>query len=154
MAPENRFLSNLFRMKIKQLTVFLENKNGRLNEVAKVLGKEGINMNAFCIAENPEFGILRVLVSEPERAFEVLRTQSFAVKLVDVICINVPDTPGAMSVPLDILAVHGVNIEYMYAFSWGNTAKVVIRPENIDLCIEVLQQHKISLISADALYSL
>ena len=101
---------------IKQLSIFLENKNGRINDVAKVLAKEGINMQAFSMAETADFGILRLIVSDVEKAVNALRTSDFAVMLTDVVCIQCPNTPGSLSAVLDYLAAENIFIEYMYAF--------------------------------------
>ena len=87
-------------MKAKQLSVFLENKGGRLMEVTAELGKAGINLSAMSIADNSDFGILRCIVSEPERAYDVLKAAGFAVKLTDVIALNCPNTSGALAVVL------------------------------------------------------
>ena len=126
-------------MTIKQLTIFLENRTGRINEVAKILGAAGINMKAFSMAETADFGLLRLIVSEVDKAVQVLRDASFAVMLTDVVCINVPNIPGALSGILDSLASNDIFIEYMYAFSEGDAANIVIRPTNIDNCVGVLQ---------------
>ena len=126
-------------MTIKQLTIFLENRTGRINEVAKILGAAGINMKAFSMAETADFGLLRLIVSEVDKAVQVLRDASFAVMLTDVVCINVPNIPGALSGILDSLASNDIFIEYMYAFSEGDAANIVIRPTNIDNCLCVLQ---------------
>ena len=126
-------------MTIKQLTVFLENRTGRINEVAKILGAAGINMKAFSMAETADFGLLRLIVSDVEHAVRVLHDASFAVKLTDVVCINVPNHPGALSGILDSLASNDIFIEYMYAFSEGDSANIVIRPTSIDNCVDVLQ---------------
>ena len=125
-------------MTIKQLSVFLENKTGRINEVAKILGANGINMKAFSMAETADFGILRLMVSEVDKAVEVLRDASFAVMLTDVICMNVSNVAGALSVILETLAANDIFIEYMYAFSEGETANVVIRPNDIDRCVSIV----------------
>lgn len=125
-------------MTIKQLSVFLENKTGRINEVAKILGANGINMKAFSMAETADFGILRLMVSEVDKAVEVLRDASFAVMLTDVICMNVPNVAGALSGILETLAANDIFIEYMYAFSEGETANVVIRPNDIDRCVSIV----------------
>ena len=82
---------------IKQLSIFLENKNGRINDVAKVLAKEGINMQAFSMAETADFGILRLIVSDVEKAVNALRTSDFAVMLTDVVCIQCPQHSRARS---------------------------------------------------------
>ena len=126
-------------MTIKQLTIFLENRTGRINEVAKILGAAGINMKAFSMAETADFGLLRLIVSDVEKAVQVLRDASFAVMLTDVVCISVPNVAGAMSGILETLASNDIFIEYMYAFSEGESANVVIRPNNIDECVGILQ---------------
>ena len=125
-------------MTIKQLSVFLENKTGRINEVAKILGFKGINMKAFSMAETADFGILRLIVSEVDKAVEVLREANFAVMLTDVVCLSVPNVAGALSSILETLASNDIFIEYMYAFSEGDAANVVIRPNDITRCVLVL----------------
>ena len=91
-------------MTIKQLSVFLENKTGRINEVTKILGKNGINMHAFSMAETTDFGILRLIVSEVDKAVEILRNENFAVMLTDVVCISCPNVAGSLSAILEELA--------------------------------------------------
>ena len=125
-------------MTIKQLSVFLENKTGRINDVTRILGKHGINMHAFSMAETTDFGILRLIVTEVDKAVEVLREASFAVMLTDVVCISCDNVSGALSTILDNLTEAGIFIEYMYAFADGDKANVVIRPNDIDKCVEVL----------------
>lgn len=126
-------------MTIKQLSVFLENKTGRINEVTKILGRHGINMHAFSMAESTDFGILRLIVSDVEKAVEVLRAENFAVMLTDVIGITCHNKAGALSAILELLADNQIFIEYMYAFAEGDKANVIVRPNNIDNCIQVLQ---------------
>jgi hypothetical protein len=126
-------------MPIKQLSIFLENKTGRINEVTKILGKNGINMHAFSMAETTDFGILRLIVNEVEKAVEVLRNADFAVMLTDVVCISCPNVAGSLSVILEKLAENDIFIEYMYAFAEGDKANVVIRPNNITECCKVLE---------------
>ena len=108
--------------------------------VAKILGKHGFNMHAFSMAETPDFGILRLIVSDADRAVEVLREENFAVMLTDVVCISCSNEAGALSSILEHLAAKEIFIEYMYAFAEGDKANVVIRPNDIDKCVEVLQQ--------------
>jgi hypothetical protein len=141
-------------MLIKQLSVFLENKSGRLNEVSNILGKSGINMSAFTVADTSEFGILRLIVSDHEKAFKVLRENSFSVSLTDVVCLNCPNKPGALGKALQILSENDVSIEYLYAYSVGESAKVVLKPDNIDKCIKVLQEHQLELVKASDLYKI
>ena len=133
-------------MNIKQLSVFLENKTGRINEVTKILGTNGINMKAFSMAETADFGILRLIVSEVDKAVQVLRDASFAVMLTDVVCLNVPNVAGALSGILETLAANEIFIEYMYAFSEGDTANVVIRPNDLEKCLAVLSDCQCTLI--------
>ena len=121
-------------MTIKQLSVFLENKSGRINEVTKALGEQGINMHAFSMAETTDFGILRLIVSDVDRAVEVLRAKNFAVILTDVVCISCPNVAGALAGILERLARHDVFIEYMYAFAQGDKANIVIRPTDLNEC--------------------
>ena len=126
-------------MIIKQLSIFLENRTGRINEVAKILAENGINMQAFSMAETADFGLLRLIVPDVDKAVEVLRAASFAVMVTEVLCITCPNVPGSLSSVLEKLASNDVFIEYMYAFSDGDSANVVIRPTNIDAAVNVLQ---------------
>ena len=125
-------------MTIKQLSIFLENRTGRINEVAKILADNGINMQAFSMAETADFGLLRLIVPDVDKAVEVLRAADFAVMVTDVVCLNCSNVPGALSAVLEKLAANNVFIEYMYAFSDGETANVVIRPDNIEEAVKVL----------------
>ena len=127
-------------MTIKQLSVFLENKTGRINEVTKILGKHSINMHAFSMAETTDFGILRLIVSEVDKAVEILRNADFAVMLTDVVCISMTNVAGSLSEVLENLAQNNIFIEYMYAFADGEKANVVIRPNDIDKCITILNE--------------
>ena len=127
-------------MTIKQLSVFLENKTGRINEVTKILGKYSINMHAFSMAETTDFGILRLIVSEVDKAVEILRNADFAVMLTDVVCISMLNVAGSLSEVLENLAQNNIFIEYMYAFADGEKANVVIRPNDIDKCITILNE--------------
>ena len=142
-------------MIIKQLSVFLENKTGRLNEVTQILGNAGINMSAFSVADTSEFGILRMIVSDPEKALSILREAEFSVRLTDVVCLNSPNEPGALARALNILSGENVFIEYLYAYSMDNkSANIVLKPDNIQRCIEVLQAHKMELVKASEMYKI
>ena len=127
-------------MIIKQLSIFLENRTGRINEVTKILGANGINMQAFSMAETADFGILRLIVPDVEKAVEVLRAADFAVMLTDVLCVNCPNVPGALAEILDKLAEKRIFIEYMYAFSESGSANVIIRPDDISAAMQVLSE--------------
>lgn len=95
-------------MLIKQLSIFLENKKGRFTEVAKILGEAGVNMSAFTVAENSDFGILRLIVSDTEKAISVLREKLYAVSVADVVCLHCPNQPGALAKAMDIITSAGI----------------------------------------------
>ncbi len=124
---------------IKQISVFVENRTGRINEVTRILQAEGINMSAFSLAESADFGILRMIVSDVERARQALREAHFGVSTNDVLHITCPDEPGAMHRVMEVLAREGVFIEYMYAFSEGNTANVIVRPTDVERAAGILR---------------
>jgi len=130
-------------MLIKQLSIFLENKRGRFTEVANMLGDAGINMTAFTVSENSDFGILRLIVSDPDKAKDILKEARFAVSVTDVVCLRCPNLPGSLAKAINIITETGIFIEYMYAFSLGTEALVVIRPDNIEKCIDVLTDNKL-----------
>ena len=141
-------------MVAKQLSIFLENKSGRLTEVTEVLAKENINLSALCIAENADFGILHGIVSDPDKAYKALKDNHFAVNITDVVGISCQNVPGDLAKVLGFLSAEGVFIEYMYSFANNNVANVVIRPSNMDKCIEVLKEKKVDLLAASELYKL
>lgn len=138
----------------KQLSIFLENKSGRLTEVTEVLAEENINLSALCIAENADFGILRGVVSDPDRAYAALKAKQFAVNITDVVGICCPNIPGALAKVLNYLSDAGVFIEYMYSFASNNIANVIIRPSDMETCIKVLTEKKVDLLAASELYKL
>lgn len=126
-------------MIIKQVSVFLENRTGRINEVTKILSRHGINMQAFSMAETPDFGILRLIVSDVDKAVEILRGADFAVMLTDVIHLHCQNRAGALSEILEQLAASEVFIEYMYAFAEGDMANIIVRPTDIEKCEKALE---------------
>ncbi|MDR1499956.1 MAG: amino acid-binding protein [Tannerellaceae bacterium] len=141
-------------MLIKQLSIFLENKKGRFTEVAEILGKAGINMSAFTVSESSDFGILRLIVSDTDKAIKALRDNLYAVTVTDVVCLHCPNQPGALAKAMGIITDAGIFIEYMYAFSQGDSAHVIIRPDDIERCVAVLMDNKLTLIAASDLYKL
>ena len=129
----------------KQVSVFLENKSGRLNEVTRILGEAGINISAFCIADTSDFGVLRMIVPDPDKAVEVLKAHFFSVRTTPVVLMNTPNKPGALARALQVLSDENIFIEYLYAFSMNNdSAVVVIRPSEIEKCLQVLKQHELA----------
>lgn len=141
-------------MKVKQISLFLENKSGRLSEVARVLGKHEINIRALSIADTTDFGILRLIVNDPDKASTVLKEAGFTVSETEIIAVEVPDKPGGLAGVLKILEEMKINIEYMYAFvgkSLGN-AVVVFRVEEIDRAVELLKESEVRLLSGAEVY--
>jgi hypothetical protein len=127
----------------KQVSVFLENKSGRLNEVTRILGEAGVNISAFSIADTSDFGVLRMIVPDPDKAVEVLRANFFSVQTTPVVLVTSPNKPGSLATLLRILSEEGVFIEYIYAFSMSeDSAVVVIRPSEIERCKAVLDAHR------------
>jgi hypothetical protein len=141
-------------MLAKQLSVFLENKSGRLTEVTDVLGEAGINLSAMSIADNSDFGILRCIVSDPDKAYQVLKAAHFAVKITDVIGFTCPNICGSLAKVMKHLSENGVFIEYMYSFSNGEVAHVIIRPTDLEACERILAEKKVDLMAANDLYRL
>lgn len=138
-------------MIIKQLSVFLENKTGRINDVVRTLGANGINMHAFSMAETTDFGILRLIVSDVEKAVEVLRAKDFAVMSTDVVCLACDNVPGSLAVVLEYLAEEQIFIEYMYAFAQADQAHVVIKSNDMEHCLKVLEAHHCRVLGKDEL---
>lgn len=142
-------------MKVKQISIFLENKSGRLATVTKVLGKNNINIRALSIADTTDFGILRLIVNDPDKACKVLKENEFTVSETEIIAVQVPDNPGGLAKILETLDNRKINIEYMYAFvgKSGENAIVVFRVEDIDRAIILLQESGIQLMSGKEIYS-
>ncbi|HBI27405.1 MAG: ACT domain-containing protein [Syntrophaceticus sp.] len=143
-------------MPVKQITVFLENKCGRLANVAEVIGDEGINIRAFSVADTTDFGILRLIVSDPERTYEVLHRAQFAVRMTDVIAAQIPDHPGGLAQVLALMDEAGINIEYMYAFvaQVSGDALVVFRVENTKVAEQLMLGKGIKVLSGEEVYNI
>jgi len=140
-------------MIVKQVSVFLENKTGRLNEVTQILGDAGLNMSAFTIADTSDFGILRLIVSDPDKAKEILKKNKFSVQTTEVILVKSPNRPGGLAKMLNLLQKEDVFIEYMYAFSNSeDTAVIVLRPTNLQKCMDIFQNHRGDFLVQDGQY--
>lgn len=128
-------------MKVRQVSVFLENKSGRLFEVCKCLAEEEVNIRALAIAETADYGVLRLIVNDPGKAMRVVSERGFTVSETEVIAVEVPDEPGGLAGVLAPLYDANVNIEYLYCFveKSGESAIVVFRVEQLDQAIESLQ---------------
>ena len=141
-------------MKINQLSVFLENKSGRLTEVLEILGGENIRITALSVADTAEFGILRLIVSDPERARELLKNHSFTVNLTEVISVMAPNEAKHYAKVLKILSDLNISVEYTYAFSVGNKSIIILRCSNTDEAINALKSHEMELLRASDLYKI
>ncbi|HBF37978.1 MAG TPA: amino acid-binding protein [Firmicutes bacterium] len=142
-------------MKVKQISVFLENKSGRLAGITKALGKHNINIRALSIADTTDFGILRLIVGDPQEAIKILKSEGLTVSETEVIAVEIPDKPGGLAEVLQFLDTGKINIEYMYAFVGKSHEKavVVFRVEDVDGAIDLLQQRGVVLLNADQIFS-
>lgn len=140
-------------MIVKQLSVFLENKANSLATMLQVLSEKGINMSAFSVADSSDYGIVRFIVGRPELAYNILKENNYTVRLTDVVCMVVPHESGGLHKALKIISSNGINIEYMYAFADGGTAKVVIRSDSNERLIDVLQANKMQLVESNQVYN-
>jgi len=143
---------------VQQVSVFLENKSGRLAEVCATLGAQHINIRALCIADTSDFGILRLIVNDPLQARRILQEAGFSVGLTSVIALLVPDRPGGLGEVLKVLEAAQINVEYMYAFCVrrGDEAIVIFRvaDEALERTIAALQQANIGILPAEEVYAL
>ena len=143
-------------MKVKQISIFIENRSGRLREVASVLGSNSINIRALSLADTSDYGILRLILDKPEKALEVLKKANFTLSETDVIAVEVNDQPGGLAEVLEILGTAGINVEYMYAFveKSSDNAVMIFRIEDIEKAITVLTGKNVKILSHDAVTKL
>jgi hypothetical protein len=137
-------------VKVTQLTVFLENRSGRLAEVADLLGAAGINIRGFSTTEAAEYGIVRLIVTDPVRGRALLHDAGFTTHFSEVICVRVPDEPGGLARVLDQVAEAGASIDYMYSISFQNICFAV---RDIDRAIELLAD-KVTLLTDEEVRAL
>lgn len=138
-------------MVVKQLSVFIENKSGRLVQITEILGKNQIDIRAVSIADTTSFGILRLIVDDPDRAKMVLREAGFTVSITEVIAISIEDEPGGLSKALRVLSNAQISVEYMYAFlsREDKTAYVIFRVEDNDEAVQALRKAGIVCLSSE-----
>ena len=141
-------------MLIKQISVFLENKAGRLADVTRTLAEENVNIYALSIADTTDFGILRLIVEAPEEVESLLKENGFTVSCTDVIAIAIKHEPGSLANVLSILNENEIGIEYIYAFvgQYKDEALVVIKAEGSQKAFEVLKANGVDVISDHKLY--
>lgn len=136
-------------MKITQISVFLENKKGRLHEVCSLLGKNKINIRALTIAETESFGILRIVVDKSDLAVKVLKENNFVANLTEVVAVEVPDKPGGLAAVVKVLVDNDINVEYMYGFveKFTDKAMLVFRFEDISKAQKALADNGIKVVA-------
>lgn len=143
-------------MRVKQISIFLENKVGRLADVTGILKDADINIRALSVADTTDYGILRLIVDDYEKAISVLKQNKYAASLTDVIAVELDDKPGGLHKALKALSIEGVNVEYMYAFvSWikEKKAMIIFRVENIEKAISILQKNNFKVASNKELFN-
>ncbi len=139
-------------MIVKQLSVFIENREGRLEEVTKTLADNEINIISLSLADTSEYGMLRLIVSNPELGKKVLKESGFSAMLTDVICVKVSHKIGALYQLLNVLSKALISVEYMYAFTFSNDASMVMKLSDPNRAIEVLKENNLEVIKAEEVY--
>jgi hypothetical protein len=143
-------------MSVKQISVFLENKKGRLADVTRILSKESVNIRALSLADTADFGVLRIIVNDPDRCLAVLKKNSFVAQVTDVVAVEVEDRPGGLARILEMLDAAGVNVEYMYAYveKSKDNAVVICRIDDRDRALAVLKTGGIATLDSAGLAAL
>lgn len=144
-------------MTVKQLSVFIENRPGRLSAVTKILGDNDVNIRAMSLADTKDFGILRLIVDDFEKAVSALKTEGFSVTTTQVLAVEINDRPGGLSEAMKALCNDNISVEYMYsAFinTKENTAYLILRVENVTAALEALSEAGFALISQQELASI
>lgn len=141
-------------MFIKQVSIFIENKAGKMAEVLDILAKSNIDISALSVADTTDYGILRLIVDAPDKAREILKEEGFIVKLTDVLAVAIEDKPGALSKPLKALKEKDIEIDYLYAFVAKNTdnAIVVIKSSDPENAAKTLEEHSINVLDMNNIY--
>ncbi|HPL63734.1 MAG: ACT domain-containing protein [Syntrophales bacterium] len=143
-------------MKAEQISIFMENRPGALEQATRVLKDAGINIRALSLADTSDFGILRLIVNDVEKAKEVLKASGFTVRRTEVVAVEVPDRPGGLHSILESLSKENVNVEYMYAYveRSGENAIIIFRFDQTDAAIRILTQKGFTVLPGDKVYSL
>ena len=143
-------------MKIKQLSIFLQNKMGSLSKPLEVLTFANVNIRAMCMADTSEFGILRLVVDDPIKGKEALEENNYLVKITEIIAVEMNDTPGGLTTVLRAIKNSLIDLEYLYAFSHKKEDKAILllHADDIDKLIDVLSKNNIPLVSAEEVYNL
>ena len=142
-------------MKIKQLSLFLENRPGQLTAPCRLLSENGINIRTLSLADTQQFGIMRLILSDWHKGEQILKSNGYVVNITEVVAIEVDDHPGGLAHVLEVFETSTVNIEYMYAFTFGRNGKAVIifRFDDPDAAIEILQSKGINVVESVEVYN-
>ena len=143
-------------MKVEQISIFIENKSGRLAEITRILGEAGINIRALSLADTSDFGILRLIVNDGASATTVLKEHGFTVNMTEVVAVEVPDQPGGLSAILQTLDREAINVEYMYAYveRCGGNAVIIFRFDETDKAIAALQAQNFNMLEGSRIYNM
>jgi len=141
-------------MKVEQISVFLENKPGSLENATRTLRDANINIRTLSVAETVDFGILRLIVNDVEKAHKVLKDSGFRVSKTPVVAVEVPDKPGGLHSIMEVVSKEGINVEYLYAFveKSGQNAVIIFRFDNPEKAIDILLKNKFTVIPGEKLY--
>jgi len=143
-------------MKVEQLSVFLENTSGRLSEVTGILSEAGVNIRALSLADTSDFGVLRMILSDIQKAEETLRRHGFTLRRNQVVAVEVEDRPGGLHRILKLLHGAAINVEYMYAFvqQSGDNAVMIFRFDRTDDALQLLRDNGVAVIEGPRIYTL
>lgn len=141
-------------MVIKQLSVFLENREGRLEKVTEALAENHINIVSISLADTSEYGMLRLIVSDPEKGKEILKNAGFSAMLTDVLAIKVPQKIGMMHQLLTVFAKEDLSVEYMYTLATGKFPSIIVKLNNVKRAVDLLQSAGFELFSATEAYKI
>jgi len=143
-------------MKLRQISIFLENRAGRSAEVIGILGRAGVNIRAIALADTADFGIIRLIVDKTDKALEALKNEGITVKETQVIAVEIPDRPGALAAILNILGKAGINVEYLYGFldRVEDKAIIVFRFEELDHALRILTKEGYQVLNGSCVHDM
>jgi hypothetical protein len=144
------------KMIVEQISVFLENKAGRLAEVTSILSEADINIRALSLADTSDFGVLRLIVNDNQKAVETLKNRGFTISKTEVVAVEVEDRPGGLHKILEILNESQINVEYMYAFApyIGDKAVMIFRFDTVDEAVKILTDNGVNVINGSDVYTM
>jgi hypothetical protein len=143
-------------MKVNQIAIFIENRSGRLAEITNILADNDINIRALSLADTADFGILRLIVNDTEKAQQILKEKGFTVGRTEVLVVEVSDKPGGLAKALTTIKESDLNVEYMYAFTQksGESGLIIFRFDEIDAAIAAFQKAGIRILTGDEVYAI